>query len=283
MDGELSLPHITGSREPEKLMEVKRYLKHLRKSRTFPFVDRKIITAWNAMMVKALFVASRIDPAYLDDAKESMERLWKSMRRDGILYHQALYGKTPKQKAILEDYAFLTDALIEGYERSYDARYLKWAEMLSDEALKKFYENALWYLSNDRVRTGADFDDRYYTSALGVMLESLLKVAALSEEMKYLGLVEETIKKQGGVLQVSPAKVPKLTGLYLRLKRGDVIIHADKKMLLDAQKKIDAIRYPFVLSKVERSDEYLACRINSCFAHDRNITRLIGKIEERMK
>ena len=283
VDGELSLPHIMGRREPAKLKEVKIYLRYLRKSRTFPFVDKKIITAWNAMMVKALFAASRIDAAYFDDAKGSMKRLWKSMRRDGILYHQVLYGKTPKQKAILEDYAFLTDALIEGHERSYDTRYLKWAEMLSDEAVQKFYANGVWYLSSDRVRTVADFDDRYYTSALSVMLESLLKVAALSEDLKYLGIVKETVGKQGNVLQVSPAKVPKLAELYLRLRRGDVIIHAKKKMLLEAQKKIDAIRYPFVLSKAERSDEYLACRINSCFAHDRNITRLIGKIEKRMK
>jgi len=283
VDGELSLPHITGSKAPSKLDEVKRYLREMRKGRTFPFVDRKIITAWNAMMVKALFAASRIDPKYLADAEYSLEKLWKLMRREGVLYHQTLYGKRPVQKALLEDYAFLTDALIEGYERSYDERYLARAEMLGREAVRKFYKNETWYLSDDRVGTVADFDDRYYTSALSVMLDSLLKVAALSEELNYLALVKKTVETEGAVLQEYPAEVPKLTELYLRLEKGDVIIHAGKKMLRKAHKEIDAVRYPFVLSKVERSDEYLACRINSCFAHDRNITRLVEKIEKAVK
>ncbi|WP_041672626.1 thioredoxin domain-containing protein [Sulfurovum sp. NBC37-1] len=283
VDGELALPHITGSKEPSRLKEVKRYLKELRKTRSFPFVDTKIITAWNAMMVKALFVASRVDSEYLYDAKKSLGKLWMLMRRDGKLYHQTLYGKAPKQKAILEDYAFLTDALIEGYERSYDERYLSQAKILCEEAVEKFYRKGIWYLSDDRVRTVADFDDRYYTSAESVMLEALLKTAALSEKLKYLSIVKKTIEGQGGVLQSAPAKAAKLTELYLRLKKGDVIIHADRQMLLDAQKEIDSIGYPFVLSKVEQNDEYLACRINSCFAHDRNMTRLIQKIEEAVK
>jgi len=283
VDGELSLPHIAGSKEPSRLKEVKRYLKELRKTRSFPFVDTKIITAWNAMMIKALFVASRIDLKYLEEGKESLDRLWKLMWRKEELYHQTLDGKAPRQKALLEDYAFLADALIEGYERSYDDRYLSRVEILCKEAVRKFYHNGIWYLGDDQVGTMADLDDRYYTSALSIMLESLLKTAALSEDLNSLTVVKKTVESQGAVLQKNPAKVPRFTELYLHLKKGDVIIHAEKKMLLAGKKEIDVVKYPFVLSKVERSDEYLACRINICFAHDRNMTRLIKKIEEAVK
>ncbi len=283
VDGELSHAHVSGDKEPLGVQDIKRYLKALRQERTFPFVDRKIITSWNAMMIKALFAASKIDPGYLEDARESMERLWDLMRKDGKLYHQTLYGRTPKQKALLEDHAFLCDALLEGYARTYDPEYLVKAEMLGKEAIGKFYRKGRWYLSDDHIEAMADFDDRYYTSALSVMLESLMKLAALKEDLYYLDVVKKTIARQGAVLQKEPASVPKLVNVYLRLKKGDVIIHAKKRLLQNAQKKIDSIRYPFVLSKSEQSDEYLACRINSCFAHDRNITALIEKIEKAAK
>ncbi len=283
IDGELSQPHIVGEKVPKLLGKVKQYLKKLRKMRTFPFVDTKIITAWNAMMVKALFTASRIDPSYLKDAQRSMAVLWQTMRKKNVLYHQVLYGRKPEQKALLEDYAFLCDALLEGYERTYDGQYLKRAEGVANEALGKFYKNGIWYMSDDAIGTVADFDDRYYTSALSVMLESLLKLATLSEEMHYLQVVKQTVREEGSILQQYPAKAPKLARLYLRLQKGDVIIHADKKLLLNVQKQINGMQYPFVLSKPEQSKVYLACRINSCFAHDKNITRLIKKIEKAVR
>jgi len=280
VDGELSHLHITEEGEPFRIKEVKAYLKAVRQKRTFPFMDKKIITAWNAMMIKALFTASKIDPGYLEDAQESMKRLWELMRKNKALYHQTLYGGVPKQKGLLEDYAFLCDALLEGYDRTYNAVYLARAEMLGQEAIRKFYRKGRWYLSDDRIEALADFDDRYYTSALSVMMASLMRLAALTETLQYLDVVKKTIAHQGAVLQESPATVPKLVNIYLRLKKGDVIIHAKKRLLLKVQKKIDAIRYPFVLSKVEQSDEYLACTISSCFAYDRNITALIEKIEK---
>ena len=37
---------------------------------------------------------------------------------------------------------------------------------------------------------------------------------------------------------------------------------------------------PFILSKHEESDKYLACRVSSYFDYDRNITALIQNIEK---
>ena len=33
---------------------------------------------------------------------------------------------------------------------------------------------------------------------------------------------------------------------------------------------------------VENIDNYIACKVNSCFAHDKNITNLIKKIEKEV-
>jgi len=280
IDGELSHTHITSTKVPAKLLQVKEYLRALSSKRTFPFVDTKIITAWNAMMIKALFSASKLDSKYLSLADQRLKALLKLMRKGDVLYHQTLLGKEPKQEGLLEDYAFLMDAMIEGYLITYNKTYLTQLEALAKEAISKFYKNKQWYLSDDGIQALADFDDRYYTSALSVMFESLVRLASLTEQLDYNEIVKESIKHSGAVLETNPAKAPKLLHTFLRFKMGDVIIKSNAKKLQNVRKQIEALKYPFVLSKTEESDKYLACRVNSCFAYDTNITKLLHKIDK---
>jgi uncharacterized protein YyaL (SSP411 family) len=280
IDGEFSQPHITSEVVPRRLEDFKAYLRKVSNKRPFPFVDKKINTAWNAMMIKALFEASKIDKHYVTLAKRRLSALLELMYAKGQLYHQTLLGRVPTQKALLEDYAFLIDTLIAGYERTYDEGYLKLAEILTEEAVKKFYSNKHWYLSDDNIGAEADFDDRYYTSALSVMLEDLVRMATLTQRLKYNAIVKETLVNLGGVLNSNPAYASKLVHTFLRLEKGDIIIHASKEKLRIAQPELDKVKYPFLLSAVEEADEYLACKTTMCFAHDKNITKLIEKINK---
>jgi uncharacterized protein YyaL (SSP411 family) len=283
IDGELSLAHITGVKKPLKLKEVKAYLKKLSAKREFPFVDKKINTAWNGMMIKALFSASKLDDKYLELGKSRLKSLLKLMRTEDVLYHQILLGKKPKQKGLLEDYAFLMDALIEGYVKTYNKAYLVELEKLAKETESKFYKNGIWYLSDDGIDAVADFDDRYYTSALSVVLDDFVRVASLTEDLEFNEVVKKTIKESAAVLESSPVEASKLLHVFLRLKMGDVIIKSKLKNLLESKKEIDQMKYPFILTKVEKSNEYLACRVNSCFAYDKNITVFIEKINKMVK
>jgi len=283
IDGDLSHTHIMSQCVPDKLEEVKVYLRGVSATRTFPFVDRKVITAWNAMMIKAVFSASQIDKKYLTLAQQRLDSLLRLMREKDTLYHQTLLGKEAKQTALLEDYAFLMDALIAGYLKTYDKKYLLTLETLAVEAVHKFYKNRQWLLSDDGIEAQADFDDRYYTSALSMMLENLLRLSSLTEDLDYNDIVKETITNLGAVLEKNPAQAPKLLHIFLRLKIGDVIIKSTKEKLQKSRKEIEAMDYPFILSKPEESDKYLACRVNSCFAYDTNITALIKQIEKELK
>ena len=283
IDGEFSQPHITREKPPVRLDALKNYLHKVSAKRTFPFVDKKVNTAWNAMMIKALFEASKIDKQYVSLANRRMDALLKLMYPEGVLYHQTLLGKTPTQKALLEDYAFLIDALIAGYERTYDNKYLKLAQSLTDEMIDKFYKDKQWYLSDDGLNAEADFDDRYYTSALSVMLDNLLRMASLTDTFKYRSIVKDTLVNMGGILKTNPALASKLVHTFLRLEKGDIIVHATKEKLHMAQSELDKVKYPFLLSATEESDAYLACKTTMCFAHDKNITKLIEKINEAVK
>jgi len=199
------------------------------------------------------------------------------------LYHQTLAGKQPKQKALLEDYAFVMDTLIEGYEKTYNKRYLDLLKILAKETKEKFYKENRWYLSDDGIEALADFDDKYYTSALSLVLEDFVRVASLTEDLEYNEIVKKTLKAEGSTLEENPQGVSKLLHTFLRLKKGDVILKSKLDNLLASKDEIEKMSYPFVLSKTEETDKYLACRVNSCFAYDTNITSLIEKINKMVQ
>lgn len=283
IDVEFSQPHITREIPPSRVEALKHYLRGLSAKRTFPFIDKKINTAWNAMMIKALFKASTLDECYLSLAQKSTNALLKLMLSNGVLYHQRLLKKPPSQKALLEDYAFLIDALIEGYERTYEKSYLDLAKALSKEAVETFYKANRWYLSNDEMQVEADFDDRYYTAPLSVMLHNLLSIASLTNTLSYRKVVHDTLANMAGVVTHHLGESSKLALLFIRVQKGDIIVHASREKLRMAHKALDNVKYPFLLSAVEESDEYLACKMTMCFAHEKNITKLIEKIHKAIE
>jgi uncharacterized protein YyaL (SSP411 family) len=281
IDGELSLAHIVSHKKPKKLEALKTFLRERRSRRDFPFVDTKINTAWNAMMVAALFEASKIDTRYGILAQKTLEKLWQTMRRDGVLYHQCMPHTQPTQKALLEDYAYLIEAYIAAYEDTYVQRYLDHAVLLGKEATKQFYRNGVWYLGNDGVNAKADLDDRYYTSPLSTMLNALLSIAALTEDLTLYGRVKEQIEKYRPTFWQDPAAASRFAGVLLRLKEGDVIVHAPTRLLRKAQKKLFVVRYPFVLSKVQAGNAYLLCKIDRCFGRAERIPALLEQLDRK--
>ena len=267
-------------KRPKNFEKIKPKLQDLRENREYPFIDKKINTAWNAMMIEALFSSAFIDKKYVKLGQERLSALLEMIYVKGVLYHQVLSGKEPKQKALLEDYAFLVSALIKAHEQTYNKQYLYLAKNLSDEAIKKFYSKQ-WVLSDDGLNVNADMLDKYYTAAMNKMLMGLLKLANLSGERKYLDIVKQSIKNKSALLKKSPASYASLIQVLLREKKGYVTLKASQKKLEENEKRIAEINYPFVLKKAEPLKAYLACDMSQCFAIDKDLSKVIKVIEER--
>jgi len=145
-------PTLTCNDKPARLNEAIELLKEERQKVAYPFIDTKILTAWNALMVTALFEADKVEKA-----KNVLDTLLKSLHVNGILYHQMVLGGSLKVEALLEDYAFLIEALLQGYTHTKEAQYLALAKSLSHEAEQKFYKEETWYLSDKRVSCQSRF------------------------------------------------------------------------------------------------------------------------------
>jgi hypothetical protein len=114
-----------------------------RSGRPRPFLDDKILTAWNGLMVSALakgYRALRHEP-YLAAAKKAAGFVLETLydRKNGRLLRRyrdgsaAIAGKA-------EDYAFFVQALIDLYEASFDTHYLQTALELMEQQHTLFYD-----------------------------------------------------------------------------------------------------------------------------------------------
>lgn len=244
--------------------------KKLRAPRVYPFIDRKINVAWNAMMVKALFVLGKQKPAYTAQAIASLDALLSTMLINDVLYHTTLIHKTPKIKAFLEDYAYAADALIHAYQCTFDEIYLLRAQQLCNKALELYYQNGAWYFSRGDFPTLCELDDGSYPSAMAIMVDVLLNLGSLVDG-KYRHFAFKSLEYVSLKLMKSPIYYPRLTEQTIRYLKGDRIIKAPKALL----KECPTLSYPFVLLKSDESiSNYLLCGENSCFATTSNFQEL---------
>jgi uncharacterized protein YyaL (SSP411 family) len=242
-------------------------LKKLRAKREYPFIDKKSITSWNALYIKAKLEASLVNKEFKKEALVSLDALLKALYKDGKLYHQKLPNKAPSKEAMLEDYAFLIDALITANQISLDSKYLTLANQLFLEAKDKFYKNNRWYFSQKDNKLLANIEDSAYSSALGVMFNNMLDLASLKDDYNLYTFAKKNIESFGAYITRSPSYYPTATIAALKLKRGIIVIKSSKNNLLLKQKEIFELDYPFVIVKIVDNSNYQLCTINRCFAN----------------
>ncbi len=99
-----------------------------RERRVRPARDEKILTAWNALMVKGMVRASRVfaQPIWLNSARRTVEFIRANLWRDGRLLVSYKDGKATLN-GYLDDYAFLLDALLELMQADFRNADLEWA------------------------------------------------------------------------------------------------------------------------------------------------------------
>jgi uncharacterized protein YyaL (SSP411 family) len=124
-----------------------------RSKRVRPALDNKILTSWNALMMKGFADAYRIfgKQEYLVAARKNADFLIHNMMGpDGRLSHNFNPVKSPIN-GFLEDYCFLAEGLIAIYEVTFDENYLNKALLLAEYAISHFYnkENGLFFVTSD--------------------------------------------------------------------------------------------------------------------------------------
>ncbi len=178
----------------ERLATALEKLRVAREQRPRPHLDDKIITAWNGLMISALARAAVSTAGCLADvrdgyraaavrAAEFIEReLYDETR--GVLYRNFRDGRGANE-GFAEDYAFLIAGLLDLYEATFDARWLRWAERLQQVMDALFWDAEQGGYFNSRagdtsivLRLKEDYDGAE-PSPNSVAAANLLRLSAL--------------------------------------------------------------------------------------------------------
>jgi len=259
---------------PEWFEDVKIILQNIRSKREYPFIDKKVQTSWSAMMITALFKLGAIDTKYYEMAKRSLDTLLATMLKGDTLYHTTLIHKEPKVEAFLEDYAFLSQALLAAYKQTQDELYLIKAHQMINKALERFYEKGLWNFSDGEFSVKAETTDNTYTSSVSVMVEVLLSIATLLEDEKYAHFAFKTMEYNSYDLGRKTIYYPYMLTQVLRYLKEDRIIKTSVQNITNHAYELAKIRYPFVLYKADANDGYMVCGKTSCFANTNDVNEL---------
>lgn len=255
-------------------------LKKRREKRTYPFIDKKVIVSWNAMMIKSLFKASRVDKRYLKPALKSLTALLESMYINSELFHSTLIGKEPKVKAFLEDYAYLAEVLIEAYESTLDETYLITATKLANSAIEKYFVQGKWKFSRGEFETNADIYDSSYPSSVATMISVLHSISSLVDNV-YKKFVFKTLEIYSYDIMRQPISTPRMSRMVIRYLKDDVIIKAKEEKLKAHLGDLDKMPHPFSLLKNDSNDGFMICNSHSCFGHEKDFDGVLEVLNRR--
>ncbi len=199
--------------EKQLLISAQQKMLKAREQRPRPYRDEKILTAWNGLMIKSMFIAGDIlqEPAFIASANKALtfirEHLWINER----LYANYKDGKTTLP-AYLDDYVFLLDAVLAALKISEDEVNIAFARALADGLLKHFYderEGGFFFTADDHEKLlyrPKTFMDEALPSANGVAVRILVELSERFEDEKYRNAAEKTLFKAWPVMTQYPAE-----------------------------------------------------------------------------
>ncbi|NEP48696.1 MAG: thioredoxin domain-containing protein [Moorea sp. SIO3C2] len=203
-----------------------------------PVTDTKMIVAWNSLMISGLARGYSVflEPDYWQLATVAAQFILNNQWVAGR-FHRLNYDGQPAVLAQSEDYALFIKALLDLHQASLSVEHpwpigqgsnlqptnLSPASWL-DKAVKvqEEFDELLWSVDNGGYyNAGTDPSDqllvneRSYTdnatpSANGVAIANLVRLALLTEDLRYLDRAEQALKAFSSVLNTSPQSCPSI-------------------------------------------------------------------------
>ena len=164
-----------------------------REKRIKPAIDQKIITSWNALMIRGLVrvYTALQDETCLQKALETAHFIENQlMNENGIIYHSMFENKTGTN-GFLDDYAFTASAFIDLYQATFDKHWLDLALKITQNVITTFLNKNQplfnYHAGNEALFMNTnDFQDDFMPSANSVMAEVLFLLGHLLANNAYL-------------------------------------------------------------------------------------------------
>jgi uncharacterized protein len=220
----------------KRLAPLRQKLFEKRAKRVRPFLDTKVLTAWNGQMIAGYAVAGQLldEPKYTAVAAKAADFVLAKLRnKDGRLLRT--YGAPPggvaeaKLNAYLDDYAYLVHGLLCLHDATKDKKWLDQARALTDVMVKYHADDrsgGFFYTSNDHEKLFARGKDQYdgaQPSGNSVAAHNLVQLWQKTGEERYRELARKTFKAFAPSMKENPS------GLTTMAEALALYLDAEKK------------------------------------------------------
>ena len=252
-----------GKEEPEireLLARSRTKLFDVRKKRPRPHLDDKIITAWNGLMISAFARAAQVfgDSDYLEAAtwaaKFLRRELYDASRK--VLFRNYREGRSAIE-GFADDYAFLIQGLLDLYEASFEAEWLRWAVELQTIQDRLFFDGDrggyFGGSGNDPrilLRLKED-NDSAEPAASSVGALNLLRLAQIRNDPEFYERAEKSIDAFAPQIGHFASAMPQmLVALDLSLSKPRQIVIAGSRDAADTRALVRELHRHFVANKI---------------------------------
>jgi uncharacterized protein YyaL (SSP411 family) len=231
-----------------------------RETRPRPARDEKVVTAWNGLMISALARAGEVfgDRRYID-AGLAAARFVEShlLDQSSASLKRHYRNGTADVDALLEDYAFLIQGLLDLYEASFEPRWLVVASRLQATQDRLFWDekDGAYFSTAANVghllaRMKEDYDGAE-PAANSVSAMNLLRLWQLLEDDRWRTRADATFHALSGRVARSGTAVPLLmAALDFRQSTPKQIVIAGDPAASDTQALLRVVHDRFLPNKV---------------------------------
>ncbi len=235
-----------------------------REQRIRPGRDEKILGSWNGLMIAGMAKAARVFQRkdWLHSAQQAMDFARTTLWQNGKLLATHKDGKT-HLNAYLDDHAFLLNAALELLQTEFRSTDLNFAVKLADALLARFEDKengAFFFTSHDHevlIQRNKVGQDNATPSGNGIAAQALLRLAALTGDMRYAEAAERCLKLFFTSIQQAPSHFSSLcTALEIMLRPPSVLVLCGAEKETAAWRAAVAAKYlPGLMLIVLQGDE----------------------------
>jgi uncharacterized protein len=223
----------------------------VRAMRVRPARDDKVLTSWNALMIRGMALAARAlaraDLAV--SATRALDFVRGTLWRDGRLLATSMEGRA-HLNAYLDDYVYLADAILELQQVRFNAAELAFARELLEVVLQHFLDpvaGGFYFTSDDHealIHRSKTFGDDATPSGNGVAARVLLRMGHLLAEPRYLAAAEQTLRAAWpAITQYPPGHVSLLRALEELLRPPEIVVLRGEARTIEGWSAALARRY----------------------------------------
>ncbi|RLA06337.1 MAG: thioredoxin [Gammaproteobacteria bacterium] len=215
----------------QKLDTIKQKMQDYRNKREKPFLDQKIISSWNAMMINTMVIGGRIlqNEKYQKSAINAMDYVYHKNRDKNNQFLRMSLNNKAQTAATQEDYAYLSEALLSLYDETDDKKYLNQAIQTTDKMINLFWDEKddgfFMGLPNKIVKMARAKDngaDNAIPSGSSVALNVLQKLKNRSDDFKYETYANKLAQSLTAKIQQRPSSYAYFLTAFDEFKNGEV-------------------------------------------------------------